>query len=114
MPGLETVSMRAQLACLPTYFKDGARAGQVAYTWSALSKACHHHTYEIAPTEAELRGWIEVVASLTVWKYASGAPQSTEHSLMRTRVRNVWWQLTLSSVASSKRMSSNPAPPRWL
>ena len=30
-------------------------------TWGALSRACHHHPYELAPTAAELARWIEVV-----------------------------------------------------
>ncbi len=64
LPGLENMSMRAQLACLPTYLDDDALAGRVAYTWSALSRACHHHTYELAPTGVELEGWIDTVRAL--------------------------------------------------
>ncbi len=33
--------------------------------WSALSRACHHHPYEIDPTAEELRGWIKVADRLT-------------------------------------------------
>ena len=63
LPGMEAVSKRAQFACLATYMDDDELAGRAGYTWSALSNACHHHTYEIAPTDVELRGWIELVGS---------------------------------------------------
>ncbi len=49
--------MRTQLICLPCYI-DKATAAQVAYTWAALSSACHYHPYELAPTAAELTSWI--------------------------------------------------------
>ena len=64
LPGLENMSMRAQLTCLSTYLDDDALAGRVAYTWSALSRACHHHTYELAPTGVELEGWMDTVRDL--------------------------------------------------
>ncbi len=64
LPGLENMSMRAQLTCLSTYLDDDALAGRVAYTWSALSRACHHHTYELAPTGVELDGWMDTVRDL--------------------------------------------------
>ncbi len=59
---MQDVSMRAQLACLSTYMDDDELAGRVGYTWGALSNACHHHVYEIAPVTTELTGWAEVVA----------------------------------------------------
>lgn len=34
---------------------------QVAWTWSALSNACHAHAYALEPTAAEVERWIEVV-----------------------------------------------------
>ena len=64
LPGMERVSMRAQLACLPTYLAPAELAGRVAYTWSALSAACHHRPYELPPTASELRGWTETVRVL--------------------------------------------------
>lgn len=27
--------------------------------WATLSRAAHHHAYELAPTSAELRGWLD-------------------------------------------------------
>lgn len=65
-PKLAGVSMKAQLACLPEYFADAELAGRVRVVWGRLSDACHHHVYELAPTAAELRRWIEVVGEFGV------------------------------------------------
>ena len=62
--GLMSASMRSQLTCLPFYL-DATIAEQVAYVWAALSRACHYHPYELAPTAAELTGWIADVERLT-------------------------------------------------
>jgi len=61
-PSLAGLSMKAQLACLPTYFGDAELAGRLRVSWARLSGACHHHAYELAPSAGELGGWIEVVA----------------------------------------------------
>ncbi len=62
-PGLELASMRSQLAALPAYLNQEL-AGGVAFTWSALSSACHHHLYELAPTAQELSHWADTVERL--------------------------------------------------
>ena len=56
--------MRAQLICLRTYLGDAGLAAETAHAWSALTRACHHHPYELAPTAAELQGWFAVVGAL--------------------------------------------------
>ncbi|HEV3382453.1 MAG TPA: hypothetical protein VG142_15925 [Trebonia sp.] len=61
--GMAAATTRAQLICLPRYL-DETLARQVAFTYAALSNACHYHPYELAPTAAELSGWIEDVAAL--------------------------------------------------
>ena len=63
-PGTEQTSTRAQLICLPSYVGGDGLAGRVAHTWNALSQACHHHAYELAPTSAELAAWIKTVERL--------------------------------------------------
>jgi hypothetical protein len=63
-PGLETTSMRAQLICLPEYLGDLDLGGRVGHVWAALSNACHHHAYELAPTATELRAWLGAVEAL--------------------------------------------------
>jgi hypothetical protein len=68
---LERASARAQLACLPDYLGDSGLAVEIVFTWSALSNACHHHAYELAPTAAELERRIDAVDRL-VAKLESG------------------------------------------
>lgn len=55
-PELIDCSMRAQLLCAWSYLGD-ATAQRLTSAWTALSAACHYHTYELAPTAAELRRW---------------------------------------------------------
>lgn len=59
-PGVEHSSARAQLLCLPAYFASPVLASDVAHAWSALSRACHHHAYELAPSATELRHWLSI------------------------------------------------------
>ncbi len=61
---LGACSTRAQLLCLREYLGDPDLAGQTAQAWGALSRACHHHPYELAPVVDELEGWLETVARL--------------------------------------------------
>lgn len=61
---LSAVSARAQLLCLRAYLKDDTLAAEVRYAWGALSRGCHHHPYELAPTADELARWIATVHAL--------------------------------------------------
>ncbi|MGD0067613.1 MAG: hypothetical protein ABSB76_29785, partial [Streptosporangiaceae bacterium] len=56
-------SMWSRLACLPAYV-SGPEARQAIFAYAALSSACHYHPYELAPTAAELNGWIDDVEAL--------------------------------------------------
>lgn len=58
------VSTHAQMLCLRSYLKDDSLAADVRYAWAALSRACHHHPYELAPTTHELDRWIATTAAL--------------------------------------------------
>ena len=58
---LESVSTHTQLVCLRMMTADAVLPGQLHSTWGALSRACHHHPYELAPTVEELAAWIGVV-----------------------------------------------------
>ena len=64
MPELADATLRAQLVCLPLYMRDEKLARSVGYTWSALSHACHHHMYELAPAVSELKAWADTVEVL--------------------------------------------------
>lgn len=59
-PGVEAASMRTQLLCLPTVIDDAELAGRVSHGWAALTRACHQHPYELAPTAQELERWLDV------------------------------------------------------
>ena len=56
-------SMRSQVLCLTAYLDRGT-ASRAAYLLAALSEACHYHPYELAPTAAELVGWLDETAQL--------------------------------------------------
>lgn len=57
-PGLAQTPARCQLICLPAFLGDRALAGRVGVCWDGLSRACHLHVYELAPTAEELGGWL--------------------------------------------------------
>ena len=72
-------TMRSQLLCLTAYLDPGT-ARRAAYLFAALSRACHHHSYELAPTAAELTGWLDQAGQLiTQLHAASTAPASPGH-----------------------------------
>lgn len=58
---LDSVSTQTQLVCLRMMTAGGTLPAQLHETWGALSRACHHHPYELAPTAGELATWIDVV-----------------------------------------------------
>ena len=55
--GLSGCTMRSQMLCLAAYL-DPDTATRAAYLSAALSRACHYHSYELAPTAAELTRWL--------------------------------------------------------
>lgn len=63
---LSPVSAHAQLICLRAYLNDDILAADIRYAWGALSRACHHHPYELAPTAEELARWAFTVRALVV------------------------------------------------
>ncbi|MFD8631813.1 hypothetical protein [Streptomyces sp. NPDC059533] len=54
---------RTKALCLDWYVSPSV-GRQWYVVWSALSAACHHHTYELPPTPAEVRAWHEDVTEL--------------------------------------------------
>ena len=50
-----------QLICLREYHAEPELAGRVHHAWNALSRACHHHPYDLPPSAGELQGWLETV-----------------------------------------------------
>lgn len=52
---------RQQLICLQRLLEPRELAADVSHAWAALSRACHHHPYELAPAAGELAAWFDVV-----------------------------------------------------
>ena len=52
---------RQQFICLQRLLTPRELAADVSHAWAALSGACHHHPYELAPGAGELAGWFDVV-----------------------------------------------------
>ena len=57
-PGMARASRATQLACLGLMITDAGLVADVRSAWASLSRACHHHHYELGPTAAELDRWI--------------------------------------------------------
>ncbi|WP_432834113.1 hypothetical protein [Dactylosporangium sp. CA-092794] len=62
-PSVNGRPMRHQLLALPA-FADSDTAAAARTAWYGLSRAMHHHAYELAPTIAELDGWLRDVTLL--------------------------------------------------
>lgn len=73
-PSIADVSMRAQLLSLPVYFPDEKLAEAVSSSWSALSRACHYHPYELPPTQSELEGHLALVGRFAMHVESEGSP----------------------------------------
>lgn len=56
-------SMRSQLLCLTAYLGPDV-ATRAAYLSASLSRACHYHPYELAPTAPELTRWLTETSHL--------------------------------------------------
>jgi hypothetical protein len=52
--GVEACSTRAQLLCLGTYIGNDTLARRANSAWGTLSRASHHHAYDLPPTREEL------------------------------------------------------------
>ena len=64
-PELVDANKRTQLLALAVVAEE-ADHQQATQLWSRLSRAGHHHHYELAPTAAELRAWLDEVRALAV------------------------------------------------
>lgn len=52
-------SGRGQFLGLRLYFSDPDATTEGYVTWALLSRACHHHPYELQPTRDEVLAWVE-------------------------------------------------------
>jgi len=53
-------------------------ASRAAYVFAALSHACHYHPYELAPTAAELTGWLDQAAQIVAQLQTATAAPATQ------------------------------------
>lgn len=60
-PEIRKCPFRDQFLCLPVYLGDEVLAIAAQAAWTALSDVCHHHPYELTPSEAELHSLLRVV-----------------------------------------------------
>lgn len=58
---LDSLPTHSQLVCLRMMTPEGNLPARLHEAWGGLSRACHHHPYELAPTAGELSGWIDIV-----------------------------------------------------
>ena len=63
-PPMSHATRATQLACLDQYLKDQDLVRGIRTAWAALSRSCHHHAYELAPTAPELDHWLTTVEGL--------------------------------------------------
>lgn len=62
-PALRRCSARAKVLCLRRFVPlEVAQSAQ--FTWHALSAACHHHPYQLAPDSRQLMAAIGEVTRL--------------------------------------------------
>lgn len=79
--GLEpgTASMRVQLICLSAASReDQTLTTKLAMAWDQLSRACHHHAYELTPTSSEARHLIAGVRNAEDY-FASGSERVAQN-----------------------------------
>lgn len=64
-PELRHATMRSRLLYLRVLV-DPQIADRAGIAWSGLSRACHHHAYELTPTPDEVRHLMDLVSTLEV------------------------------------------------
>ena len=68
--GTRRTNRQTPFACLKQLARDGhidldpVMAEDIHSAWAALSRACHHHEYDLTPTVSELELWIGQVEQL--------------------------------------------------
>lgn len=58
-------TMRSKLAVLQVAYEQHPEvAVRAEYAWNGLSRACHHHAFELTPAGSEVQYLIDLVATL--------------------------------------------------
>jgi hypothetical protein len=61
---LDTLATKPQLICLQAYLPNRELAARTNDAWSNLTRACHHHPYELGVGQDELKTLLETVAGM--------------------------------------------------
>ena len=61
---MKYASRRTQTLCLEQYVRDRSLTDGIRQSWAELTRACHHHPFELSPTAAELKNWLAEVEGL--------------------------------------------------
>jgi len=72
---VQWLPMRAQLQCLGAYVPSEELARDIAFAWRALTRATHHHPYELDPTKEELGSLVASAERAVAELLAAVAPQ---------------------------------------
>ena len=62
--GSSSASMRTRLSCLEVVDQEASEGAAMA--WAGLSRACHHHAYELSASAGEVNGYLELVEALLI------------------------------------------------
>ena len=71
---LADLATKSQLICLADYLGDSGIAGRASHAWSSLTRACHHHPYELQANHAELKDWLDAVEQTLAATAAAAQP----------------------------------------
>lgn len=73
-------STRTLLGCIDVLYADEAPhiASLAQYAWDGLSQASHHHSYELAPTHAEVTALVELVDDVATYSTLGEADGRTD------------------------------------
>jgi cytochrome c5 len=66
-------STRAKFLALHASVQDASLVRDGYATWSQLSRSCHYHPYDLAPTIGEVQGWVAAAAVFCDGLRAEGA-----------------------------------------
>lgn len=84
---LDSCPTHQQLICLREYLGDADLAGRVHLAWNGLSRACHHHPYELAPTAGELERLFEAVSEFLASESEKAAEAAKTANVARAKPR---------------------------
>ena len=72
-PNMMYASRRTQTLCLAQFVRDPDLTDGIRESWASLTRACHHHPFELSPTAVELKNWLVEVERLVTQLSATTA-----------------------------------------